>query len=190
MADRKSFFGSRDYLNDFKLNDKGEYEYTGVLHSLDESKVKLSDVKKIESVYASLIFVLYLVCGFIRADGVMNSTYVTLPYVFGLIFSCILLYKTLSFSLSKRYPIRDYDFKSTIDKFGTYIILVLILSIATIIGEIIYLVFNGLKLYVVGTIVFIILIIFSLLISITFKRYHDTLIWSASGSIAMPKKKI
>lgn len=177
MATKSKLFSGRDYLNDFKMNDKGEYEYTGLLHILDESKVKLNDVKKLIGVYSGVIFILYLICGLIKAEGVMNSTYVTLPYVFGLFFACVLIYKSLTFSFSKRYPIRDYDFKSTISKFSTYIMLVLVMAIATMLGEIIYIIINGLTTNILDTIIFIISIVLIILVAITFKRYEATLIW-------------
>lgn len=187
MAEKNKLFSKHDYLNDFKMNEKGEYVYTGSLHSLDESKVNLSDTKKVIGVYSSIIFIMFLLSGLIKADGLINTTYVTLPYVFGFIFACILLYKSLSYSFSKRYPIRDYDFKSTIEKLPIYIMIVLISSIATLIGELVFIIVNGLNNYIVGTIIFILCMGIVIFISTTFKRYNDTLIWKESKSNSVSK---
>ena len=37
----------REYLNDFKMNEDGKYQYEGILHSLDETEFSYDKVKKI-----------------------------------------------------------------------------------------------------------------------------------------------
>lgn len=182
MAEKRKFFKDREYLNDFKLNDKGEYEYTGLLHALDETKVTLKEVRVRLAMTSFIILALYIVCGLIKAEGVMNSSYVTIPYVFGFFFICVLFYKVILFCIERNYPIRDYDYKSTIEKYSTYSMLVIILDIATIIGELIYIILNGINEYIPGTIIFIISIILIALLAINFRQYFLKLKWKEIGS--------
>lgn len=164
------------YLNDFQLNEEGKYEYRGTMHVLDESNISLKQVKTKVSIYALLIFACFVVSGFIKADGLMNAFYIVVPYVFGFFFDCLLTYKTFSFVLGK-YPIRDYDFKATIMKYDTYLLVILILDIATIIGEVYYLIRFGIQYYVAGTIIFLVCIIGILLATGAYKQFAKELKW-------------
>ena len=41
----------REYLNDFKMNEDGKYQYEGILHSLDETEFSYDKVKKNISIF-------------------------------------------------------------------------------------------------------------------------------------------
>ena len=79
-----------------------------------------------------------------------------------------------------RYPIRDYDFNSTVLKFKGLVYLVLILTICTLIGELFYVIKYGIKMYLLGTIVFFACMLGALVISIFFGKFNDKLRWKTN----------
>lgn len=148
----------RSYLNDFKLQDDGKYKYEGAIYKMDESKITYKKARNLV-VFGSLItFVLELIAGLVKADGAMDTIYVTIPYVLSMIFVILLAYKCISLYFS-RYPLYEYEYKGSVEKFTIYSTISLILLIATLIGELVYIIFNGINKYVAGTIIFIICIL-------------------------------
>ena len=169
----------REYLNDFKMNEDGKYQYEGILHSLDETEFSYDKVKKIYLSSILGILLMYIIAGSVRAVGVMNAVFVTLPYVFGFFAAGVLTYKVGSLVFG-RYPIRDYDFNSTVLKFKGLVYLVLILTKCTLIGELFYVIKYGIKMYLSGTIVFFACMLGALVISIFFGKFNDKLRWKTN----------
>ena len=62
----------REYLNDFKMNEDGKYQYEGILHSLDETEFSYDKVKKIYLSSILGILLMYIIAGSVRAVGVMK----------------------------------------------------------------------------------------------------------------------
>lgn len=175
MKEKKTS-NKKAYLRDFKINDAGEYEYKGSVYVLDETTISVKQAKTKIGIYASIIFVCYVICGFLQADGLINSFYVTLPFVFGFFVDCVLSYKIVTFIFG-RYPVRSYDYKKTIAKYDGYLIAVVIFAIATILGEAFYLIRHGIHLSLVQTIIFIICVICVILFSSACKNFLKQLHW-------------
>ena len=116
---------------------------------------------------------MYIIAGSVRAVGVMNAVFVTLPYVFGFFAAGVLTYKVGSLVFG-RYPIRDYDFNSTVLKFKGLVYLVLILTICTLIGELFYVIKYGIKMY------FFACMLGALVISIFLGKFNDKLRWKTN----------
>ena len=166
----------REYLNDFKLNEQGKYEYVGTLHKLDETSITYKKAKNILVGLDFLVLFVYVLAGCVRAVGVMNSIYVTAPYVFAMFGIAVLTFKIVMLYIG-RYPIRDYDFKSTVLKLRGYSLLTLVLSIATLIGELYYIIRYGVEMYLTGTIVFVLCIVVSILGTLALIKFIDKLHW-------------
>lgn len=168
--EKKSSKNKRSYLNDFKLQDDGKYKYMGATYKMDESKISYKKARKLLSIGSIIVFVLELIAGLVKADGAMDQIYVTIPYVLSMIFVILLAYKCICLYFS-RYPLYEYEYKDTVAKYDIYATISLILIIATLVGEIIYIIFNGITKYVGGTVIFIVCVIFSALMDYLFLRF-------------------
>lgn len=175
MKEKKTS-NKKAYLRDFKINDAGEYEYKGSVYVLDETNITLKQVKTKVGIYACIVIACYVLCGFLKADGLINAFYVTLPFVFGFFVDCVLSYKIFTFIFG-RYPVRSYEYKKTIDKYDGYLIAVVILAIATILGEAFYLVRNGIHLSLSQTIIFIVCDIVIIIFASACKNFLKQLHW-------------
>lgn len=175
MKEKKSS-NKKAYLRDFKLNDAGEYEYKGIVYVLDETNISIKQTKTKIGIYASLVFACFVISGFLRADGLINSFYVTLPYVFAFFVDCVLSYKIFSFVFG-RYPVREYEYKKTIAKYNGYCMAVIILAIATILGEGFYLIRHGIQLSLAQTIVFLVCVIGIIVFTTACKNFLSKQNW-------------
>ncbi len=166
----------KEYLNDFKLNEEGKYEYKGILHELDEKEYSFQKAKQLLTLIDLLILCMFIIAGLVQAVGVMNAVYVTMPYVFAFFAIAVLTFKVIMLHFN-RYPIRDYDFKATICKFNSYITIVMVLVLCTLIGELFYIIRYGIEMYLSGTIIFIVCMIVAFIISICFNQFNRKLKW-------------
>lgn len=160
----------RAYLDDFKLQDDGKYKYMGPIVKMDESKITYKKARLLVSLGSTITFILLLVAGLLRADGAMDTIYITIPYVFSMIFVIVLTYKCISLYFS-RYPLYEYEYNETVNKFDMYSMVSLIFIISTMIGELIYIILNGITKYMAGTIIFIICILLAGFMDYMFLRF-------------------
>ncbi len=166
----------KEYLNDFKLNEEGKYEYKGLLHELDEKDLSFRKVKQILILIDVLVLCTFIVAGLVQAVGVMNAVYVTMPYVFAFFAIAVLTFKVVMLHFN-HYPIRDYDFKATVEKFNSYSMIIIFLTICTLIGELFYIIRYGIEMYLSGTIIFIVCMIVACIVEISFNRFNRKLKW-------------
>lgn len=166
----------KEYLNDFKLNEEGKYEYKGTLHELDDENMSFKKVKQILITVDLLILCMFIIAGMVQAVGVMNAMYVTMPYVFGFFAIAVLTFKVFMLEFN-HYPIRDYDFKATIEKYRSYGIAVVVLILCTLLGELFYIIRYGVTMYVSGTIIFIVCMVIALAVSLHFCKFNLQLKW-------------
>ncbi len=166
----------REYLNDFKLNEDGKYEYKGILRELDNEELSFKKAMHILMMLDLLILCAFIIAGMVQAVGVMNAMYVTMPYVFGFFAIAVLTFKVFMLEFN-HYPIRDYDFKATIAKYKTYSTTIVILTLCTLLGELFYIICYGVTMYVSGTIIFIACMVIALAISLYFSKFNMHLKW-------------
>lgn len=133
----------RRHLENIYKNEKGEYEYKGPEFRFcgDSSAYK----KYVASLWLFSLgcFVLQIVCGCIPVKSMMNTFYVIVPYVVGIVFTVICIYHIPSVTV-KDGRIREYIYKK-----NTNIITVSSLSCAafcflTAVGETVFVFINGL----------------------------------------------
>lgn len=166
----------KEYLNDFKLNEEGKYEYKGILHELDDKNMSFKKVKQILIMVDLLILCMFIIAGMVQAVGVMNAMYVTMPYVFSFFAIAVLTFKVIMLHFN-HYPIRDYDYKATVEKFSFYITTIIVLIICTLIGELFYIIRYGIEMYLIGTIIFILCMVVALVVAIFFNQFNRKLKW-------------
>lgn len=128
----------RAYLNDFKLQDNGEYAYKGYVY------VYQGDWKQNRKQFWGLcaaLAALVIAAGLIPSGGMINTFYVILPFVGELITAALFLYAVYRFT-SRDERIRSYIFEKTYDRFNGYFLFLFIFSVMSIAGEIIHLIFT------------------------------------------------
>ncbi len=170
MEEKKTSKNRRSYLNDFKLQDDGKYKYEGAIYKMDESKITYKKARRLLCIGSIVVFALLLIAGLVKADGAMDTMYITIPYVLSMVFTILLTYKCICLYFS-RYPLYEYEYKDTVAKYDIYATIALVLIIATFIGELIYIILNGVTKFIGGTIIFVICVIFSGLMDYMFLRF-------------------
>lgn len=142
MAEKK-YKGRRAYLNDFKKNDEGNYEYRGTMYRFVGEK----ETFRKEMFWLWLLFggmmVTLLITGCLDAPGLMNSFFVILPFsvsfVFGISTGWGLWRLTNGGTL-----LRAYVYEASAEKLPFRSGGVLVCTFAAIVGEIMYILRNGL----------------------------------------------
>lgn len=104
----------REYLNDFVLNDNGEYEYKGIIYKINgELNIKYFVIRLL------LVVSCVIICGIIPFSGSMHAFYIIMPYIVEVGVLALLVYAFLTFII-RRKELRDYIYKKTVERFKPY----------------------------------------------------------------------
>ena len=85
MAEKK-YKGRRAYLNDFKKNEEGNYEYQGILYRWMGEKETLRKEKFLLWLIFGGMMTALIITGCLDAPGLMNSFFVILPFSISFVF--------------------------------------------------------------------------------------------------------
>lgn len=154
MAEKK-YKGRKAYLNDFKKNAQGDYEYQGNLY---EWKVTPKERQK------KMILLWILGTGMLSslvtavcldAPGALNCIYVILPAAISFVFGISVVWAMWKFAFTEN-PMREYVFKATIEAMSLRTICVMGAAGAAVLGELIYLILHGADGNLFGAAVFLV----------------------------------
>ena len=124
------------YLNDFKLNDNGEYEYQGPIFHCDlKDEERLALLKKAAIVHAGLLAVIPG-SGFLPFEAMVGSFYVIVPYVFECFFSFFLI--ICLYTVWKKKELREYEYQRNAQRIGSSYLLICFNALIGLIGSSIY----------------------------------------------------
>ncbi len=142
------------YLKNFVKDDKGEWIYAG-----DHYQYMNKDIPEKKMHKRLLLLSLGSVLGaagggLIKAPGTIDAWYVILPLALCLLFSAIMLYKSVSLYFS-RSPIRDYDYKSYVETPQVFNLFVMTCGALSMVTEAGYVLFFGTDGLVMGMIAFL-----------------------------------
>ena len=138
MAERK-YKGRRAYLNDFKKNEKGDYEYQGDLYYWKGNQESLKKEKKILWSAGIGMLTAFILAGCVDAPGAMNSFTVVLPYTISFIFGISAVWGLWRLSEGGN-PLRAYVFKASIEQVPVRAMGSIVCAMVAIVGEIIFLI--------------------------------------------------
>ncbi len=127
----------RAYLDDFKLQENGEYAYEGALYVYQGDWQKCR--KQLWSLCAAL-GVLTIAAGVVPSGGMMNTFYVILPYVGEFTAAVFFFYAVLRLT-SRDEKIREYIYTKTFDRFNGYFLFLFIFSVMCLLGEAVHMIF-------------------------------------------------
>ena len=146
----------RAYLDSFRKNEEGTYDYTGSLyqynggsHGLRRSLIKLWGLCAV--LMGSLI-----AAGCISAPGMDNCFYVLLPYAAALMAGVSVLWALCRMTSGKN-PLKEYVYEASVGKLPERAVMTAAFGAAAIIGEAVYICLHGMGGKTVGFGVFVLL---------------------------------
>lgn len=132
----------RAYLNDFLKNEAGDYVYCGAVYDYEGSEQSLRSIKIRLCALGALALAALITAGLIRVPGMDHSIYVLLPYAVALCGSisvCWALVRLCSGGSS----LREYLYRESIAKLPARSLFTACCGVATLAGELAYIVTNG-----------------------------------------------
>lgn len=142
MEKNKGRKNKRKYLDDFKINDIGKYEYSGKTYAFSGGKKSFEKALLNLWISAIVIFISAGTAGCFPVESMKNSPYVIIPYVLMLVSTALFI-----FSLGKvtfaAYPLREYIYKQVKGNLPSMIYLSLISSVLVILMQLLFIVLNG-----------------------------------------------
>lgn len=140
MADNKK--KKRKQLENIHKNENGEYEYKGAEFRFCGDS--LAYKKYVVSLWLFSVgcFVLQIICGCIPVKSMMNTFYVIVPYVVGIVFAVICLYHLPAMTV-KSSRIREYIYKKNTKNITVSSLSCAVSCFLTAVGETVFVIANG-----------------------------------------------
>ena len=149
--------GRYSYLNDFKLNEQNEYEYQGAVYALQLDEKEKSELFRKTLLMLSAVALLIILCGIIPFEGMMNSFYIIIPYVFEIGFGAFLI--NAVYTIYKNEELREYVYKKSAGRIGVYGPGLLGNSIIRLVGSLVFLLLKGSTRPLYGILYFLITVV-------------------------------
>lgn len=153
MAEKK-YKGRKAYLNDFKKNAQGEYEYQGNLYQWKVSKEEQIKEQVILWIFCAGMLSALMTSVCLNAPGTLNCIYVLLPAAVSFVFGISVTWGMWKLTFAGN-PMREYVYKATIEALMLRTIYVTVSAGAAALGEVIYLVLHGAGEKLSGAVVFL-----------------------------------
>lgn len=177
MGKNRRYRGRRKaYVDDYKINEKGEYEYQGVRYEWNLSEAEGRRCFLLFRLMGPVIFVLILLAGCIPSPGVNHWPFLMIAYLAGVVVS-LSLWILLWQMCGEKSPMRGHVYDETVGKMPFRIVLTVILEGASIIGEIVYIILYGTEGHTFGGILFIILEMLALICTLYMRKKFQMIKW-------------
>lgn len=163
----------RAYLNEFKVNEEGAYQYEGDYYMIT-APTFAKDKWQIYGMLGIMI-VFGLICGVLPAGGMMNSFYVILPWIISFVAICMACYELLPFRNADQ-PTRSYVKERIEQKVEVRLMTAVVGNVATAAGEILFML-THLKEISYLTVAIVILQIICLFMGLRLKGKYDSCKW-------------
>lgn len=122
----------------------GRYVYSGPLYSPDTAEGVTAKRLGVRCVlFGAGTTVLSVLCGVLPVPGMTDAFYVIIPYALTLIFSAVLLWKSVRVLYWGGERLREYIYNATVMKFPVLTLLCAVFAGVSAVGEVVYLVLNG-----------------------------------------------
>lgn len=146
----------RAYLDSFRKNEEGKYDYTGSIYCFEGTDDDLRcSLMKLWGLCVVLLGSL-IAAGCISAPGMDNCFYVLLPYVAALM-SGISVFWALCRMTSGKNPLREYVYEASVGKLPERTVMTAFFAAVTLIGDTVYICIHGMEGKPVGFSVFMLL---------------------------------
>ena len=141
MAEKK-YKGRRAYLNDFKKNEEGNYEYQGILYRWMGEKETLRKEKFLLWLIFGGMMTALIITGCLDAPGLMNSYFVILPFSISFVFGVSTGWGLWRMTTGGE-VLRAYVYEASVEKLPFRSGGVLVCTFASILGEMMYVFKHG-----------------------------------------------
>lgn len=146
----------RAYLDSFRKNEEGTYDYTGSVYRFEGNDDELRcSLIKLWGLCAVLVGSL-IAAGCISAPGMDNCFYMLLPYVAALM-SGISVFWALCRMTSGKNPLKEYVYEASVAKLPERTVMTVFFAAVTAIGEVVYIFIHGMEGKTAGFCVFVLL---------------------------------
>ena len=135
---KKKKKNKRAYLNDFELQDNGEYTYKGTVYKYEGD---WKDCRKKLWTLCALLAVLTVGAGLVPYGGMMNAFYVILPYIVEVCLGAYLIYNVLRLTKGEG-EVREYVFTKTFEQFSGWFMILFVSAVMCLLGEILHLILS------------------------------------------------
>jgi hypothetical protein len=122
----------RAYLNDFQLQENGEYAYKGTVYKYEGD---WQDCRKKLRILCAMLGGLTVAAGLVPCGGLMNTFYVILPYIAEVCLGAYLIYNVLRMTAGDG-EVREYIFKKSFEAFSGQLLILFICAAMCLLGEI------------------------------------------------------
>ena len=153
--EKKERKGRRAYLDDFRRTVDGEYIYIGATYAFQGEQSTRKRGLLRWGILAVGMVACAIVGGCIRAPGTVNCAYVLIPYAVGILAAFSVLWGYARMAKGGD-PLRAYVYEATVPHFPLRTILTAVGGGGAILGELIYVILNGVQGLLVGMIVFLV----------------------------------
>ena len=177
MSEKKKRGNRREYLNDFKMNSAGSYEYSGRMLSYDTPAVSRAKAFAALWLLCGGMLVLAFASGCLQASGIDHCAYVLLPYAVEVVMGGAVCWALGRLTLAGD-PIREYIHKQTAEKLPRRMAAAAVFAAVTLAGEAVYLIINGAGEKLAGTVIFVIMQIVCLAALVIARKIMLGLRWS------------
>lgn len=132
----------RAYLNDFHLNEKGDYVYEGRMIGFVEESVTYHQYLQRIIPAAVLMLALSVAAECLPAVAMSRFGLTAIPWLGQIITACLAAYAVWKISWGKN-PMREYVYKASVEKLPMRTLLTAGFSFLTALAETIYILVNG-----------------------------------------------
>lgn len=138
----KQYTGRRAYLNDFHLNDKGEYVFMGRMMSFDEEHMTYRQYIVRSVLSAVIMIAATALAECLPAVGLSRFGFTAIPWALQMVMTALTAYAVWKTAFGKN-PMREYVYKSSAEKLPGRVILAAAFSLLTVIADTVYILIKG-----------------------------------------------
>lgn len=146
----------RAYLNDFKKNSEGHYEYQGKIFECEGGKTQLNRVKYRMWISYAFVIICAIAGGCVPAPGLVDTFYVIFPYALGLMAAISLGWALCRLSFAGDL-LKAYIYDVTVKKIPHRAVITIIFNAASVLGMAVYLLIHGSQYQSIWSFIFLLL---------------------------------
>lgn len=132
----------RAYLNDFKKNSAGNYEYQGALYEWEGETAEYTRQLRLLGVLGLAASLSLIFAGCLSAPGMLNCVYVILPYTVSFVCGCSTMWALVRFLFGGK-QLRGYIYEATVLQIPNRAAGTILAAVVTALNECIYLFLHG-----------------------------------------------
>ncbi len=138
----KQYTGRRAYLNDFHLNDKGEYVFMGRMMTFDEEHMSYRDYIIRSSLFTIIMILATVLAECLPAVALSRFGFTAIPWALQMVMTALTAYSVWKIIFGKN-PMREYVYKSSAEKLPVRVILAAAFSLLTAVADTVYILIKG-----------------------------------------------